>query len=44
LHAGEARLLEAAIPGWRFDRLAIAAGAGVSLLVLAFMLLWLVSR
>ncbi len=44
VRAGETRQLEAAILGWRYDRLALLAGAGVLVTTLVAALLWLLSR
>lgn len=44
VRAGETRQLEAAILGWRYDRLAMAAGAALLLAALAAGLIWLVAR
>lgn len=44
IRAGETRQVEAAVLGWRYDRVALAAGAAGLLAVLAVVLLWSVSR
>ena len=44
VRAGETRQLEAAVLGWRYDRLALAAGAALMVTVLTLGLLWLVAR
>lgn len=44
IRAGETRQLEAAILGWRYDRVALAAAAAVVLVVLAFVGLALLIR
>lgn len=44
IRAGETRQLEAAVLGWRYDRLAVAAGAALLAAVFAVVLLWFVSR
>lgn len=41
VRAGEVRQLEAAVLGWRYDRLALAAGAAVLLAALAVVGMWL---
>jgi hypothetical protein len=44
IRAGETRQLEAAILGWRYDRLALVAGAALFVIVLTLGLLWVVAR
>jgi hypothetical protein len=44
VRAGETRQLEAAVLGWRYDRLALAAGAALLVAALTLGLLWTIAR
>jgi hypothetical protein len=44
IRAGETRQLEAAVLGWRYDRLALAAGAILLAALVGFALLWVFLR